>query len=785
MDIDKLLKDLTLSEKCSLLAGRNFWQSAACDRLGLPSVMLTDGPHGLRKQSGSADHLGLNESVPATCFPTASATACSFDPELLAKMGQALGEECRKEDVAVILGPGLNMKRSPLCGRNFEYFSEDPLLAGKLAAAQIRGIQSQGVGTSIKHFMGNNQEKMRMSSDSLIDERAMHEIYLRGFEIAVREAQPWTAMMAYNKVNGTFCSENRFLIQTILRDLWAFKGLTVTDWGAESNHVASVKAGLDLNMPGPRPDYVNAILAACESGEISEAELNACVRRVLGLIGKYEEGKKTSFECDMDSHLGLARQIAEESAVLLENNGILPLDRDRKLALIGTFAKTPRYQGAGSSKINPYKLDNAYDALANLGFALTYAPGYDHASGQTNDQLLAGAVAAAKANDIAVIFAGLPDAYESEGFDRSSLDLPAGHNQLIEAVAAANPNTVVVLLAGSPVLLPWREKVKAVLMMYLAGCQGGQATANLLSGKANPSGRLAETFPLSLDDTPTGRAYPVINNQIPYRESIYIGYRHYDKAGKAVLYPFGYGLSYTSFRYNDLKLTQEDSQVKITLTVTNSGARDGATVVQVYVAPKASKTFKAIRELKAFKKVHLPAGKSQIVELVLDQTAFRHFDRKQGGWAVEKGIYAIEIGESSRKAHLSAEINLDGVEISSDQSAFACYHRPESGFSDAEFEKLYGRPLPAAAPVRPFTPDSTLSDIQITVLGRLLSKAMKKQAGRLAGADAEMRRMVMEMMADMPLRSLLMSGLKSQKLNGLLNLLNGRIFKGIAQIAKK
>lgn len=785
MDMDKLIPDLTLAEKCSLLAGRNFWQTRDCERLGIPPIMLTDGPHGLRKQSGSADHLGLNESVPATSFPTASATACSFDLELIGKMGQALGEECRKEDVAVILGPGLNIKRSPLCGRNFEYFSEDPYLAGKLAAALIRGVQSQGVGTSIKHFMGNNQEKMRMSSDSVIDDRALHEIYLRGFEIAVREAQPWTAMMAYNKVNGTFCSENKFLMQDILRSQWGFAGLTVTDWGAESNHVASVKAGLDLNMPGPRQDYALAIQSAVESGEISGDELDDCVRRVLAMIEKYEEGKKNPYQCNMEDHLDLARQVAEASSVLLKNDGILPLNRDKKLAVIGTFAKTPRYQGAGSSKINPYKLDNAYDALQDLGYDTDYAPGYVHESGQTDDQLLADATELARSSDIAVVFAGLPDAHESEGFDRSSLDLPEGHNRLVEAVLEANPNTVVVLLGGSPVVLPWRKKAKAILLIYLAGCQGGKATANLLSGLANPSGRLAETFPLSIEDTPCGKDFPVKSKQIPYLESIYIGYRYYDKAGKDVQYPFGYGLSYTTFNYRDLSLVQDGNQVTVQFTVRNSGNRDGATVAQIYVAPKTSNTFKAVRELKAFSKIRLAAGESRIITLELDDEAFRHFDNRLGDWVVEKGTYAIEIGESSRQIELSSEIELDGAEIFDPLATETGYAQPERGFNVDEFVKLYGRPFPEITPLRPFTPDSTLSDIQVTRLGRLLSKSMQKQSAKMAGDDPEMQRMVIEMMADMPIRSLLMSGMKGTLVDGLIKILNGSFLKGVGLMLKK
>lgn len=787
MNIESILNQLTLSEKCALLAGRDFWHSTGCERLGVPSVMLTDGPHGLRKQAGSADHLGLNASVPATSFPTASATACSFDPDLLERMGQALGEECRQEDVAVILGPGLNIKRSPLCGRNFEYFSEDPLLAGKMAAALVRGVQSQGVGTSIKHFMGNNQEKMRMVSDSLIDDRAMHEIYLRGFEIAVRESQPWTTMMSYNRVNGTYASENRRLMQEILRDNWGFLGLTVTDWGAESNHIASVKAGLDLVMPGSRADYAEAIQAACENGEISTAELDACVRRVLELVAKYQDARQKPFSCDMEAHLDLAREVAESSAVLLQNDGALPLAKGKTLAVIGSFAQKPRYQGAGSSKINPYKLDNAFDALQAQGFDLAYAAGYQHETGQTDDTLLTEAVQLASSRDIAIVFAGLPDAYESEGFDRSSMDLPDGHNRLVEAVCQANPNTVVVLLAGSPAVLPWRDKVKSILLMYLAGCQSGLATANLLTGIANPGGRLAETFPLSLADTPTGSDFPASTRQIPYRESIYIGYRYYDKARKDVQYPFGFGLSYTQFSYNNLAVNQQSGKVQVSLTVRNSGDREGSTVAQLYIRPHGSATFKAIRELKAFAKVRLVPGASQQVEFELDDQAFRHFDSRRGQWVVEQGTYSIEIAESSRDIRLSADLEIAGEVIENDTIALPGYAQPElgRGFSEQEFQKLYGRPYPEVIPVRPFTPDSSLTDIQTSFLGRLLSKAMQGATAKMAGSDPEMRKMVMEMLGDMPLRSLLMSSVKARQLHGLITMLNGKFFKGLGMILKK
>ncbi|HAL74120.1 MAG TPA: glycosyl hydrolase [Clostridiales bacterium] len=787
MNIESILNQMTLSEKCSLLAGRDFWHSTGCERLGVPSIMLTDGPHGLRKQSGSADHLGLNASVPATSFPTASATACSFDPDLLERMGQALGEECRQEDVAVILGPGLNMKRSPLCGRNFEYFSEDPLLAGKMAAALVRGVQSQGVGTSIKHYMGNNQEKMRMVSDSLIDERALHEIYLRGFEIAVRESQPWTTMMAYNRVNGTYASENHRLMQEILRDSWGFQGLTVTDWGAESNHIASVKAGLDLVMPGPRADYAEAIQAACEKGEISPAELDACARRILEMVAKYQDAQQKPFNCDLNAHLDLAREVAESSAVLLKNDGMLPLSQGKTLALIGTFAKKPRYQGAGSSKINPYQLDNAFDALQDLGYDLAYAAGYQHETGQTDDALLAEAVRLARSRDVAIVFAGLPDAYESEGFDRSSLDLPEGHNRLVEAVCQANPNTVVVLLTGSPAVLPWRNRVRSILLMYLAGCQSGKATANLLTGIADPGGRLAETFPLALTDTPIGSDFPTSTRQIPYRESIYIGYRYYDKARKDVQYPFGHGLSYTNFSYENLTVRQQEGSAQVSLTVRNSGGRDGSTVAQLYVRPHRSATFKAVRELKAFHKVRLSAGASRQITFELDDQAFGHYDSHHSHWVVEQGTYSIEIGESSRDIRLSADIEVAGQTIQNDLDALPDYVQPEHGrgFPEQAFRKLYGRPYPLSISARPFTPDSSITDIQSSLIGRLLGRIMQGATAKMAGSDPEMRKMVMEMLGDMPLRSLLMSNVKAQQLHGLITMLNGKFFKGLGMILKK
>jgi beta-glucosidase len=800
-----LTAKMTLDEKVKLLTGKDFWRLNGVERLGLASIMVTDGPHGLRKQISRPDHLGLAESVPSTCFPTACATACSFDEELIYKMGEALGEECRKEEVAAILGPGVNIKRSPLCGRNFEYLSEDPLLAGRLAAALIRGIQSRGVGTSLKHFAGNNQETRRMTTDSVIDERALREIYLKAFEIAVKQGKPWTVMSAYNKLNGTYCSENPVLLTDILRKDWGFEGVVISDWGALSKGLESFAAGLDLEMPGTGNGYEEqvkkAVLEKCFSTEkcFSMKKLDEAVERITALILKAEEGKKVFFTCDMKAHLDLAARIVEESAVLLKNdeiapgNPMLPGRAEEKIALIGAFAKYPRYQGAGSSKINPLALDCAWDAFLEAGCKAEYAPGYSLKDGLIHPELLTEAESAAAGKDRVYIFAGLPDAYESEGFDRENMLLPAAHVELIKRVSAVNSNIAVVLLAGSPVDLSWETTVKAILFAYFPGCQGGRGIVNLLLGKANPSGKLAETFPLHENDTPcaapSGQIYPCREKAVQYRESIYTGYRYYNTAKKQIRYPFGYGLSYSSFEYSNIALDKttlrDGDTLKVSCRVKNTGNRPGKEAVQIYISQENPAIYKSEAELKDFAKLSLEMGESKTAEFLLTREAFQYYSTKKQKWAVENGIYEIRIASFSRKTELAAKISLEYAEAEQeDYRALAPGYyslEQETPFSEQSFLAVYGRPLPEETPVRPYTPDSTIQEISGVFLGRLIGKVVDKNIAGFAHGDKSLELLTRKMMQDIPLRQLAFSSVPMRVIEGIAHLLNGHPVKALGK----
>ncbi len=602
--IKKIINDLSLEEKAGLCSGADFWHLKSVERLGLGKIMVTDGPHGLRKQDGDSDHVGLNDSVPTTCFPAACTTASSWDEKLLFEMGEALGEECLQEQVSVILGPGANIKRSPLCGRNFEYFSEDPHLSGKMAASLIKGIQSKDIGTSLKHYVMNNQEERRMTIDAMVDERAQREIYLKSFEIAVKEAKPWTIMCSYNRVDATYLSNNKRLLNDILRDEWGYNGVVVSDWGATNDRVNAIKAGLDLEMPSSGGVNDSRIIEAVKSGRLSEGELDKAVENLVDLILKSVKAKK-DFKYDKQAHHRLARKVAANSAVLLKNDGTLPLDKKTKVAIIGQFAKKPRYQGAGSSIITPTKVESVCDVLDAEGVAYQYAQGYNIKTAGVDKALIDEAVLCAKEAEIAVVLAGLTDDFESEGFDREHMDLPATHTALIQAVSKANPKTVVVLQNGSPVTMPWINGVCVVLESYLGGQAGGGAIVDILYGEVNPSGKLAETFPMKLEDNPSYKHFPGLKTRVEYRESIYVGYRYYDKAKKEVLFPFGFGLSYTEFEYSDLKIDKIKNGYKVSYVIKNTGSRDGAEVSQIYVRNAESVLFKPEKELRAFDKVFL------------------------------------------------------------------------------------------------------------------------------------------------------------------------------------
>lgn len=659
-DLKELIAQMTLEEKAGLCSGRDFWHLKAVERLGVPAVMVSDGPHGLRKQDQEGDHLGINDSIEAVCFPAASATAASFDEELLYRMGSALGEESRAEGVSVLLGPAINIKRSPLCGRNFEYFSEDPLLTGKLAASQIRGVQQWEVGTSLKHFAANNQEYRRMTSSSEVDERTLREIYLTGFEIAVKEAKPWTLMCSYNKINGEFASENKKLLTDILREEWGFTGYVMSDWGAVNDRVKGLQAGLELEMPGSGGVQDAKIAAAVREGTLPEQVLDTAVERILEKVFQYVDSElEATF--DREAHHRLAAELEQECAVLLKNEGSLPLDRSKKIAFIGAFAKTPRFQGGGSSHINAFKVANAWDTALNSGANVVYAEGFPADQDASDEAAFLEAVELARGAEAAVIFAGLPDSFESEGYDRSHMRLPDCQNELIARIAAVQKNTIVVLHNGSPVELPWNDQVNAILEMYLGGQGVGEAACALLYGDANPCGRLPETFPMRLEDNPSFLNFPGDGRTVHYREGVYVGYRYYDAKKLEVRYPFGHGLSYTEFEYGNLQLSQsemtEGDKVTVSVEVTNTGAVKGKEVVQLYVSDGTRSAGRPPKELKGFAKIELSPGETGTVTMELDARSLSWYHEGIGDWYAASGNYEIQLAHSSRDIRCKAELS--------------------------------------------------------------------------------------------------------------------------------
>lgn len=663
MDIKELISKMTLEEKAGLCSGLDFWHTKPVERLGVPAVMVSDGPHGLRKQDEEVDHLGINDSIKAVCMPAACATAASFDRDLIGRMGEAIGDSCQHEKLSVVLGPAVNIKRSPLCGRNFEYFSEDPYLAGEMSASYINGVQSRNVGTSIKHFAANNQEHRRMSSSSNVDERTLREIYFPAFEISVKKAQPWTVMCSYNRLNGTYASEHPWLLTDVLRGEWGFEGYVMSDWGAVSDRVAGVAAGLDLEMPASGGINDKKIVEAVRAGKLDEALVDQAVERILTINYRYLDNAKPETPWDQEADHQLSAQIAAECMVLLKNEGVLPLCKDEEIAFIGEFATKPRFQGGGSSHINCFKTTSAMEAVD--GLKVTYAQGYSVEKDEATDEMIAEAVAAAKAAKVAVVFAGLPDAYESEGYDRTHMAMPACQNKLIEAVAAANANTVVVLHNGSPVEMPWIDKVKGVLEAYLGGQAVGQAVVKVLFGDVNPSGHLPETFPVKLSDNPSYLYYGGEGNEADYREGIFVGYRYYDKKDMEVLFPFGYGLSYTTFACSNLRLSASEitdqETLTATVTVTNTGSCAGKTVVQLYVGDKVSTVLRPVRELKGFEKVELAHGESKDVSFELDKRAFAYWNTELSDWHVETGEFTIEVGQSSRDIEVCGTITVNST----------------------------------------------------------------------------------------------------------------------------
>ena len=659
MNYREIISQMTLEEKAGLCSGADFWRTKAIERLQIPAVMVSDGPHGLRKQADEGDHLGLEESVVATCYPAGAGIAASFDRKVAATLGDALGEEAVAEGIHTLLGPAINIKRSPLCGRNFEYLSEDPCLAGKMAASYVNAVQNRGVGTSVKHFAANNQEYQRMNVDVRVDERTLREIYLAAFEDVVKKAQPWTIMCSYNRINGKYSCENSWLLNQVLRKEWGYEGIVMTDWGAMNRRCESLEAGLDLEMPSSSGVTDKEIVEAVKSGALQESVLDDTVERLLRWIDK---GGKSTGTYDKDSHDALSEKLETECAVLLKNEGLLPLKKEQKVAFIGEYAQTPSYQGGGSSHINSYKITSALDASKD-NKNISYAKGFGIEQSEPDMALLEEAVEAAKTAELAVVFAGLPDSYESEGFDRKHLDLPECQNLLIEKVAEVQPNVVVVLHNGSAVTMPWIEKVKSVLELYLGGEAVGAATVKLLYGEANPSGKLPETFPLRLEDTPSYLNFPGENREVHYGEGVFVGYRYYEAKNLPVLFPFGYGLSYTTFALSDLTVSAKEltnhETVNVTVKVTNTGDRAGKEVIQLYVAPKhETKIARPIKELKGFEKVELQPGETKEVTFTLDSRAFAYYETTLSDWFVENGEYEIQAGTSSRDIALKETVTL-------------------------------------------------------------------------------------------------------------------------------
>ena len=690
-----LLKELTLEEKCALLSGAETFKTRGMPEHGIPQIWLSDGPHGLRKQAGESDHLGLNPSVPATCFPTASAVANSWDAALGEEIGAALGEEAAAQEVSVVLGPGLNMKRNPLCGRSFEYFSEDPYLAGKLAAGYIRGIQSKGVAACPKHFAVNSQETRRMASDSIVDERTLREIYLTGFEIAVKEGHPRSIMSSYNLVNGTYANENKHLLMEILRGEWGFDGAVITDWGGSNDHALGVKNGSTLEMPAPGGDSVRELLAAVESGKISESDIDARLSELLPLVFDTKAALDAApREFDAAAHHALARRAAEKSLVLLKNEGsLLPLAAGSKVAVIGDFAKNPRYQGAGSSMVNSTQVDVLLDKLIDSELnVIGYQQGFDR-HGKPDAALQKSACELATQADTVILCMGLDEIAESEGLDRSNLRLAQNQVDLLQAVAAVNPKIVVVLYSGSVVETPWLDNCQALLYAALGGQAGAGAVADALTGKVNPCGKLAETWPLAYADVPSAADFATRCKTVEYREGLYIGYRYFTTAEKAVRFPFGYGMSYTTFAYSDMAADEQG----VSLTVTNTGSVAGTEIVQLYVAKKNSELFRPVRELKGFARVTLAPGEKQRITIMLDDKAFRFWNVKANRWEIEGGEYELLVGASVEDIRLCEKISVHGTATVHpyEDVDLDCYYKGEVlSVSDADFEKLLGHPIP-------------------------------------------------------------------------------------------
>lgn len=782
-----IIQKMTLEEKCFLLSGKDFWQTRSVERLGVHNMVLSDGPHGVRRQAGSGDQLGLNPSLPATCFPTAATVANSWDPALGEEIGQYLGEEAASQGVGVLLGPGLNIKRSPLCGRNFEYFSEDPYLAGKMAAGYIRGIQKNGVAACPKHFACNSQELRRMASDSIVDERTLREIYLTGFEIAVKESKAKSLMSSYNRVNGVYANENYHLLQEILRDEWGFDGFVVSDWGGSNEHIEGVRAGSHLEMPTTGGDSDLELVQAVKDGKISEEIINQRVDEILDVILPVTaavaplEGKPF----DIDVHHKMAAKAAGESIVLLKNEGnILPLKKGTKVAVIGEFAQNARYQGAGSSVVNATKVDNAMDVISSFDLDVAgFEPGYPR-SGKGDPSMQQKAVELAKKADIVLLYIGLDEISESEGLDRPHMKLPQSQVDLLEAVAAVNPNVVAVMSAGSAVEMPWLDKCRAVIHGYLCGQAGAGAMLKALVGEINPSGKLAESYPVKYEDVSSAPYFPAKQRTAEYREGLYVGYRYYETANVPVLFPFGFGLSYTTFEYSDLKVTDKEAA----FTLKNTGSMDGAEVVQLYVGKADAKIFRPARELKGFRKVFLKAGESKTVTIPLDDKAFRYFNVKTNQFEVEGGEYQVMIGASVADIKLSGGVTVAGTDAPNpyDKKLLADYYTGSiKAIPDVEFENLLGHPIPDGSWSGTLTMNDALCQMYYAKSG--LARFVCKKLTNMLNRSMEKGTPNLNLMFNynMPFRGIakMTGGMCTMEMaEGILIVVNGHFFKGLGQI---
>ena len=782
MDIRETLKQMTLEEKIKLCSGLNFWETRAYEKYGIPSFFMCDGPSGLRKQEmeRETDMLGINNSRPSTCFPAAVTTSNTWDRELLYQVGRAIGEEARDQKVGVVLGPGVNIKRNPLCGRNFEYFSEDPYQAGILSAQFIKGMQSEGVGCSIKHFACNSQEKSRLSSDSIIDERTLREIYLKAFEIAVKSADPATVMSAYNKINGVHCSDSKKLLNDILREEWGFKGLVMTDWGGMNDRILAFEAGNDLMMPGGSDYMEKEVAEAVKSGKLSQEDVDRCCERVIALALKANEVLKEEYKADYKKHHDLAVRVAESGAVLLKNdNHLLPLKKGSKILIAGNMAKKVRYQGAGSSHINPVELHEPIEYLKDYD----YAQGCDD-YGDTTDAMLKELGEKAKEADAVVIFAGLPDRYESEGFDRDDMKMPKGHIRMIEAAARANRNTIVVLLCGSAVECDWADEVSSILYMGLSGEGTAEAVNDLLFGKANPSGNLSESWPYHYEDVVSSDSYGKTRDAL-YMEGIYVGYRYYDKAKKEVRWPYGYGLSYSSFELRDFRV--EGSEVSV--NITNTSNIEGSEVVQLYIGQKDPILHRPVKELKHFEKVFLKPQETKNVSFTLKDEDFALWD---DGFKKVKGSYLIEVGTGSRQICFEEMIEVDGetVEAPAWQKG-SWYENFEGKLSQSEWEKLLGKKYESSKLIKgQFTMENTVEEMKdYSLIMKIMYKAVEKTIakgfdGRIDYDNPDFK-MMMNSSAGSPIRSLQISGgIRGGIMEGMVEMANGHLLKGILKMIR-